>query len=100
MDLTAIAAAAVSILVPYLGKAAGKAAEAMGTKSVEVGGKLYSFLRNKLKHANAAEALHKLSEAPEEPGRQETLRRELTEAMERDRDLKDGLIRLTDQLSA
>jgi hypothetical protein len=85
-----LAATAVSLLAPYLVKAAGKGAEQVGTEVASRLAKLYDTLKAKLTGL-AAKALADLEKAPEDTDAQATLRQQLKKVLAEDTDLRQTL---------
>ena len=93
MDPTTLAASAVSILSPYLAKAADMVAS-------KAAGDLYALLHSKLaQKPAAAEALQDLEEAPADADAQAALRLQLKKALNEDEDLAAQLQKLVKQAS-
>ena len=82
--LSAIAASAVTVLTPLLGKAAQKGAEELGKGAVT---SLLDKLKQRLGHAGAKEALDELARQPSDGDAQGALRLQLRKAMEQDPEL-------------
>src|SRR5262245_3965659 len=92
MEITTAAGLAVTLLAPYLTKAADKAAETLGEKAVEAVGTLYCFLKQKFsREPGAAEALNDLEEEPSDADRQAALRRQIAKVAEQDPDFASNL---------
>lgn len=82
MDVTALATAAMSILSPYLTKAAEAAAKKAGESATDGAGRLYRWLKDKLAGQRANEALEDLRAQPQDGDVQATLRVQLRKALE------------------
>ena len=83
MDPTTLAAAAVSLLAPYLVKAGDRAAEKLGESTVEGGGKLLAWMKRKLT-GRAQESLAELEATPASADDQADFRKQLTKALKED----------------
>jgi hypothetical protein len=81
-----LAAAAVSLLAPYLTEAAKEAAKAVGKETAEAGLKLLGWMREKLT-GRAKEALAELEEKPDSQLNQDDLRTQLAKLLEKQPDL-------------
>jgi hypothetical protein len=79
MDLFALAAAAVTALVPYLRKAAEKFAGNVGDAAWKKAGELYEGLKARLAGHPAADALDKLAAEPDNARAQADFRQALKE---------------------
>lgn len=79
--LTALAATAVSALVPLLQKAIDKGAETLGEQTV---GKLFDGLKARLTSPSGKEALDDVAQKPDDPDRQAALRVQVKKALEAD----------------
>jgi hypothetical protein len=86
-----LAASVVSLLTPYLAKAAGKGAEQVGSEVVSRMAKLYDTLKAKLTKPAAADALADLEKAPEDTDTQAALRLQLKKVLAEDTDLRQAL---------
>ncbi|TXT41702.1 MAG: hypothetical protein FD135_29 [Comamonadaceae bacterium] len=81
IEFAPLAASAVALLTPLLGKAVDKGVEEVG-KAAATG--ILGKLKDKLSHAGAKEALEDLSKQPTDADTQAALRRQLVKAMEAD----------------
>jgi len=81
-----LAAAAVSVLAPYLTEAGKEAAKTVGKETTEGGIKLLGWMRDKLS-GGAKQALSDLEEKPESQLNQDDLRTQLAKLLEKEPDL-------------
>jgi hypothetical protein len=81
-----LAAAAVTLLVPYLTEARKEAAKTIGKESAESGLRLLSWMREKL-GGRAKEALTELEEKPDSQLNQDDLRTQLAKLLEKQPEL-------------
>ena len=93
MDPTTLAAAAVSLLAPYLVKAGDRAAEKLGQSTVEGGGKLLAWMKRKLT-GRAQESLAELEATPASADDQADFRKQLTKTLKEDPALLRELVAL------
>jgi type II secretory pathway pseudopilin PulG len=82
--LAAIAASAVTVLTPLLGKAVESSAEELGKSAMT---SLLDKLKQRLGHPGAKEALEDLARQPSDADAQAALRLQLRKAMEQDPEL-------------
>jgi hypothetical protein len=85
-----VAAAAVTVLTPYLNEAGKEAAKAVGKEAASQGGKLLGWLRDRLT-GRGAEALAELERAPTDADNQADLRKQLKALLTDDPALLDAL---------
>lgn len=90
MAIELLAAAAISMISPYLAKAGEAAAGKVGEGAAEATGKVLGWLRAKL-GGEAREALERVERNPESEGRQAVLKEELVRALEADPRLAEEL---------
>ncbi len=76
--LSALAASAVTALVPLLEKAAAKGFEKLGESTA---GTLFEKLKNRLTKASAQEALEDLAKEPQDPTNQDLVKGQITKAL-------------------
>lgn len=88
MEFTPLAASAVALLAPLLGKALEKGAEEAGSAAV---GGLVSKLKEKLGHSGSQEALEDLRRQPSDGDTQAALRSQLVKAMKAEPALAERL---------
>ena len=81
-----LAAAAVSVLAPYLTEAAKEAAKTVGKETAGTGLKLLGWMREKLS-GRAKEALADLEEKPDSQLNQDDLRTQVAKLLEKEPDL-------------
>jgi hypothetical protein len=81
-----LAAAAVSVLAPYLTEAAKEAAKTVGKETAGTGLKLLDWMREKLS-GRAKEALADLEEKPDSQLNQDDLRTQVAKLLEKEPDL-------------
>lgn len=96
MDVTALAAAAVSVLAPYFTEAAAKKA---GELVPEGAGRLYRWLKDKLVGHHANEALEDARTQPQDTDLQGALRVQLRKALESEPRLAEELAALMGEIS-
>jgi hypothetical protein len=94
-----LAAAAVAAIVPYLAKAADKAAGKLAEQAVESGGKLLGWLRARLAD-RGKEALDDLEADPQSPDNQADLRKQIGKLIEAEPALRAELEGLVAQAGA
>jgi len=85
-----LAAAAVTLLAPYLTEAGKEAAKTVGKETAEGGFKLLGWMREKLT-GRAKEALQELEEKPDSQLNQDDLRTQLAKLLERQPELVPDL---------
>lgn len=83
-DLAMMAASAVSLLTPFLKKAAEKGFEKLGESTA---GTLFERLKGKLITPAGQESLSDLAKSPDDPDSQAALRKEIRKAAEQDLEL-------------
>jgi hypothetical protein len=89
IDLAALAASAVTVLVPFLSKAAEKG---VGKLAESAAGSLFESLKTRLQGKESAkEALDDLARQPEDADTQATLRVQLRKALASDPELAENL---------
>jgi hypothetical protein len=81
-----LAAAAISLLAPYLTEAGKEAAKTMGKETAEAGFRMLNWMREKL-GGRAKEALTELEERPDSQLNQDDLRTQLAKLLEKQPDL-------------
>ena len=81
LELTALAASAVTMLAPFFLKAGEKAVEKLGESAA---GTLYDALKTRLRTPSAREALEDLAQTPDDADTQAALRIALRKALEQD----------------
>jgi hypothetical protein len=91
MDPSAMAAATVAALSPYLIEAAKGAAGRVGEAAYESGAKLMRFLKSKLSGGDKQNALSRLEQEPEDADNQAVLRVVLKESLRQDATFRDEL---------
>lgn len=94
IELAGLAAAAVAILVPILGKAAEKGAGVLAESAAK---SLYELVKKKLTTPAAQEALLDAAEAPASADAQTVLRVQIEKALQRDEELVRLLSALVEQ---
>lgn len=99
MDVTALAAAAVSILAPYFTEAAEAAATKAGELAPEGAGRLYHWLKDKLVGHHANEALEDARAQPQDTDLQGALRVQLRKALGSEPRLAEELAALLGEIS-
>src|SRR4029077_7654215 len=85
-----LAAAAVSVIAPYVTEATKEAAKTVGKETTEAGLKLLGWMREKLT-ARAKEAPTELEEKPDSQLNQDDLRRQLAKLLEKQPELAPQL---------
>lgn len=90
MAIDLLAAGAVALVAPYLGKVGEAAAGKLGEASVAAAGKVVGWLRDKL-GGSARDALESLEKAPDSEGRKLVLQEELSKALAADPKLAEEL---------
>ena len=90
MAIELLAAAAITMIAPYLAKAGEAAAEKAGEGAAEAAGKVLSWLRAKLS-GEAREALERVEGNPASEGRKAVFKEELAKALEADPGLAEEL---------
>lgn len=99
MDVTVLAAAAVSVLAPYFTEAAEAAATKAGEFAPEGAGRLYRWLKNKLAGHHAKDALEDARAQPQDTDLQGALRVQLRKALESEPRLAEELAVLLGEIS-
>ncbi len=94
-----LAAAAVAALAPYLASAADSAATTLGEKAVEGGGRLLTWLREKLT-GRAKDALGDLESDPQSADNQADLRKQIAKQLESEPELHSELQDLVSRIKA
>lgn len=101
MPIETVAAAAISILVPYLSEAGKGFAKKFGEKMAEKAGDLYQAIKNKFAgDAYAEQTLGRVEEKPDSETRKSTLEEVLAEKLQEDTDFAQLLQRLIDEAKA
>jgi hypothetical protein len=99
MDFGSLATGAVALLVPYLASAGKSVAEGifkdLGQALHAKLGTLYQAVKERFAgDEDAGQSLHRLSEKPEDTGRQEALRRALAKVLDEDSGFRNELARI------
>jgi Domain of unknown function (DUF4062) len=98
MPIEPLAAAAISILTPYLSEAGKGFAQKFGGNLAEKAGKLYQAIKNKFTgDAYAEQTLGRVEEKPDSEGRKSTLEQVLLEKLQEDSDFAQLLRRLVEE---
>jgi hypothetical protein len=101
MPIEPVAAAAISILMPYLSEAGKGFAQKFGENLAEKAGKLYQAIKSKFTgDAYAEQTLGRVEEKPDSEGRQSTLEQVLVEKLQEDSDFARLLQRLVQEAKA
>lgn len=101
MPIEPLAAAAISILTPYLSEAGKSFAQKFGETLAEKAGKLYQAIKSKFTGDTYAEqTLGRVEEKPDSEGRNSTLEQVLIEKLQEDSDFAQLLQRLVEEAKA
>jgi hypothetical protein len=99
MEITALAAAIVAALTPFLAKAGEEFAKEAGKAAVDRISELYTLLQKRFqKKPAAAEALQDMHDKPQDPDTQAALRKQLVKQIETDPELKNVLLATIQQI--
>lgn len=98
IDVAQLSTVVVSLLSPYLAKAAGKTAEELGGAVGARLVKLYDTLKAKLTRPGAAEALGDLEKLPGDTDAQAALRHQLKKALAEDEPFRRELQALVSEI--
>jgi hypothetical protein len=97
--VTALAATAVTALVPYLAKAGEKIAEEAGKVVADKIGVLYQFLRQRFENKPELQAVFKLLEAnPKSQDAQAAMRVQLAVQLTQDKAFEDSLRQMVEEI--
>jgi hypothetical protein len=93
--ITTLAASVVSLLAPYLKKAAEGAAQSAGSAALAAARRIYELIRSRIAASTANDgSLHALQETPDDPNAQAALRTQIETLASSDDTLRRELIRL------
>ncbi|HEX8650717.1 MAG TPA: DUF4062 domain-containing protein [Pyrinomonadaceae bacterium] len=101
MPIETVAAAAISILVPYLSEAGKGFAKKFGENMAEKAGNLYQAIKSKFTDdVYAEQTLSRVEEKPDSEGRKSTLEQVLIEKLQEDSDFAQRLQQLIEEAKA